>query len=74
MADAHSPRLNAPFTAAEERLFARTDVCNQVSFPFMSFQWKAGVNGGTMDETERQASRDGATIVNSLHQFLAITT
>jgi hypothetical protein len=70
LADSRTPRLRSPFTLAEERIFAAFDACKEVAFPFLTFQWKSALNGGTMEEAERQASRDGAALVNSMHQLL----
>lgn len=70
LADSRAPRLQSPFTLAEERIFAPFDACKEVTFPFLTFQWKSALNGGTMEGAERQASRDGAALVNSMHQLL----
>jgi hypothetical protein len=65
-----NPRLSCAFTHAQERNFAPFDVCREVAFPFITYEYKSPISSGTIAEAEQQASRGASAIVNSMYQFL----
>ncbi|KAL5401473.1 hypothetical protein PMIN03_011489 [Paraphaeosphaeria minitans] len=42
-------------------------------FPFLTAQWKAAMSGDNRIDARLQAARDGALIVNYMHQFYSYT-
>jgi hypothetical protein len=65
------PKLQCFLTEEEERLFRNFDVTKDVTFPFLTCQWKSQLTNGTELRARQQAARDGAVVVNSMYQFIS---
>ncbi|OCL02020.1 hypothetical protein AOQ84DRAFT_305522 [Glonium stellatum] len=59
--------VQAPFEPAEELVFS--SLCTQLPFPFLTVQWKIQKGSQGHYHARLQGARDGATVVNYLHQF-----
>ncbi|KAL6711787.1 hypothetical protein ACN47E_002830 [Coniothyrium glycines] len=67
----HNPPLPMPFTQREDDIAEFYNVVHHsdTHFPFLTAQWKAAMSGENQIHASLQAARDGALIVNYMHQF-----
>jgi hypothetical protein len=61
--------LDVPFSVVEELAMDEFKVSQEVHFPFLTCQWKSQRGSGSITDAQLQAARDGAAIVNSMHQL-----
>ncbi|RYO45129.1 hypothetical protein AA0116_g13397 [Alternaria tenuissima] len=67
----HNPPLMMPFSREENDIAEWYSVVHHsdTHFPFLTAQWKAAMSGDNQIDARLQAARDGALIVNYMHQF-----
>ena len=63
------PNIQHAFTAKEELALAGFRLSSYQHFPFLTVQWKSPTGTETMFHAHNQSGRDGATIVNHLHEL-----
>lgn len=66
------PKCQAPFSADEEQTLQALPLTQHLLFPFLTAQWKAQIANENMLSARNQAAREGAAIVNHLHQYYSI--
>ncbi|KAH5617602.1 hypothetical protein HBI23_252720 [Parastagonospora nodorum] len=67
--DAQAAGCTAPFTATEESILHRFSLTQYMHFPFLTAQWKVPNSNENLHTAQNQAARDGAAIVNYLHEL-----
>ncbi|KAF2677726.1 hypothetical protein K458DRAFT_436363 [Lentithecium fluviatile CBS 122367] len=70
-ADAMTAPASAPFTAEQEQTLHSFAVAQSMHFPFLTSQWKSPNSNENLTTAANQSARDGAVIVNHLHEFYA---
>ncbi|KAJ4365385.1 hypothetical protein N0V95_000532 [Ascochyta clinopodiicola] len=73
-AKSHTPALSMPFTRMQGDIADWFNIVHNADahFPFLTAQWKAPTSGEGQTHVSVQAARDGAIIVNYMHQFYTL--
>ncbi|KAF2811521.1 uncharacterized protein BDZ99DRAFT_385092 [Mytilinidion resinicola] len=73
-ATTHTPAFAMPFTHEEDDMADWHNVVQNADthFPFLTAQWKAAIFGENQVHASLQAARDGALIVNYMHDFYSL--
>jgi hypothetical protein len=67
--DAEAAGCVAPFTADEESILHSFSLSQYMHFPFLTAQWKVPNSSENLHTAQNQAARDGAAVVNQLHDL-----
>ena len=67
--DAQAAGHEAPFQPNEESILHSFSLTQYMHFPFLTAQWKVPNSNENLHSAQNQAARDGATIVNYLHDM-----
>lgn len=70
--DAAAAGFEAPFSAAEEGILNDYVLTKSMYMPFLTAQWKTPTGNEGLYEAASQAARDGAVVVNYLHDLYSV--
>jgi hypothetical protein len=67
--DARNTGTKAPFSTDDEAILHTFSLTPYMHFPFLTAQWKVPNSSENLHSAQNQAARDGAAVVNQLHDL-----
>jgi hypothetical protein len=67
--DARNTGTKAPFSTDDEAILHTFSLTPYMHFPFLTAQWKVPNSNENLHSAQNQAARDGAAVVNQLHDL-----